>query len=377
MSIKKITAPTMPEAFQRVKEEVGEEAVILSSRVVWTGGILGFFKKKQFEVIAVIDDDHKLPDSEATPILAGISSIPDNLELKQDDYGKAVLSELTELKQLVKAGPKIGEPDLSIYPASIQNAVKKLLDQELEEGHAKRIAEQLLDKWRQTKKEPPENEIMQEAKRIVAENLDKLQFSKALSKKFIALVGPTGVGKTTTLAKLAAHAALEEKKKVAFITLDTYRIAAIDQLKTYAALLDIPVEVAYEPEDFVKAVETFADYDQIFIDTAGRNYRDAEFVHTLNAILSRENELETYLVLAVTMKERDLDPIMENFEHMTIDQLIFTKADETKVYGSMVNIMLKYGLAAAYVTTGQDVPDDITQAAPKLFADYMIGDGVE
>ncbi|MBD8004035.1 flagellar biosynthesis protein FlhF [Bacillus norwichensis] len=374
MGIKKITAPSMPEAFQKVKDEVGEEAVILSSRVVWTGGVFGFFKKKQFEVVAVMDDDNKLQESVPLPVL---TETVDLIEEKPVEYEQSLLNELAELKEMVTSNQKAIDPDLAVYPSSIQKALELLLDQELDERYVAKIAERLLVSWRQAKKEPSEKDVIQEAKKILAEQIDQLDFSPSGEKKFVALVGPTGVGKTTTLAKLAAHAALEEKKKVAFITLDTYRIAAIDQLKTYAGLLDIPVEVAYEPEDFIKAVESFADYDQVFIDTAGRNYRDAGFVHALHNILSMENDLETFLVMGVTMKERDIVSIMDNFQHMSIDRLIFTKADETKVFGSMVNIMLKYNLPTAFVTTGQDVPDDIIIAVPELFVDYIFGDGSE
>lgn len=374
MGIKKITAPSMPEAFQKVKDEVGEEAVILSSRVVWTGGVFGFFKKKQFEVVAVMDDDNKLQESVPLPVL---TETVDLIEEKPVEYEQSLLNELAELKEMVASNQKAIDPDLAVYPSSIQKALELLLDQELDERYVAKIAERLLVSWRQAKKEPSEKDVIQEAKKILAEQIDQFDFSPSGEKKFVALVGPTGVGKTTTLAKLAAHAALEEKKKVAFITLDTYRIAAIDQLKTYAGLLDIPVEVAYEPEDFIKAVESFADYDQVFIDTAGRNYRDAGFVHALHNILSMENDLETFLVMGVTMKERDIVSIMDNFQHMSIDRLIFTKADETKVFGSMVNIMLKYNLPTAFVTTGQDVPDDIIIAVPELFVDYIFGDGSE
>ncbi len=374
MGIRKITAPSMPEAFQKVKDEVGEEAVILSSRVVWTGGVFGFFKKKQFEVVAVTDDDNKLPEIDPSPVLTETLV---HIEQEPKDYEQSLLNELVELKEMVASSQKTTDPELAVYPASIQKALETLLDQELDERHVAKIGERLLESWRKAKKEPSEKEVIQEAKKILVDQIDQLGFSPSGEKKFVALVGPTGVGKTTTLAKLAAHAALEEKKKVAFITLDTYRIAAIDQLKTYAGLLDIPVEVAYEPEDFIKAVESFADYDQVFIDTAGRNYRDAEFVHALHHILSMENDLETFLVMGVTMKERDIVSIMDNFQHMSIDRLIFTKADETKVFGSMVNMMLKYNLPTAFVTTGQDVPDDIIIAVPELFVDYMFGDGSE
>ncbi|MFD1705899.1 flagellar biosynthesis protein FlhF [Siminovitchia sediminis] len=374
MSIKKIMAPTMPEAFQKVKDEVGEDAVILSSRVVWTKGVLGFFKKKQFEVVAALDNQHDLGKKQALPNFHEEQSTPGIIEKIQESQ---VLSELAELKKLVAKESPPSPSYLTSYPEPVQQTVKMLLEQEVDHSHAMKIGDQLLARWRQSKEEPTIKDMVEEAKSILSSQLNRIGFTKDDHKKFIALVGPTGVGKTTTLAKMAAHAALEQEKKVAFITLDTYRIAAIEQLKTYAGLLNVPVKVAYEAEDFVEAAKGFSDYDHIFIDTAGRNYRDKDFVNELNQMLKLEEELDIYLVLSVTMKERDLAPILDNFQQLQVSRLIFSKVDETNVFGSMLNIMWDYQLAAAYVTTGQEVPDDIVQADPPLFINYLLGDGKE
>lgn len=199
-------------------------------------------------------------------------------------------------------------------------------------------------------------------------------FWRDFRKKFIALVGPTGVGKTTTLAKLAACAMLEQKKKIAFMTMDTYRIAAIEQLKTYAKLLDVPVEVVYDANDFKEAANKLASFDHVFIDTTGRNYRDGKFVTDLNGILSLVSDLDVYLILTASMKERDVESIMKHFQHLSAQKFIFTKVDETDVYGPMVNMMLQYGLAADYITDGQEVPDDLVLAAPELFGNYIFGE---
>lgn len=158
------------------------------------------------------------------------------------------------------------------------------------------------------------------------------------------------------------------------MTMDTYRIAAIEQLKTYAKLLDVPVEVVYDANDFKEAANKLASFDHVFIDTAGRNYRDGKFVTDLNGILSLVSDLDVYLILTASMKERDVESIMKHFQHLSAQKFIFTKVDETDVYGPMVNMMLQYGLAADYITDGQEVPDDLVLAAPELFGNYIFGE---
>ena len=180
-------------------------------------------------------------------------------------------------------------------------------------------------------------------------------------KKYINVIGPTGVGKTTTLAKMAAEAVIEKRMKIAFITTDTYRIAAIEQLKTYAGLLNVPVEVVYKMDDFKKAIEKFQDYDHVFIDTAGRNFREKKYVDDLKEIIDFKHQMETYLVLSLTSKEQDMREIISQFASVGIDRFIFTKLDETSSYGSMINVMTEVKIGAAYVTTGQDVPEDIIE----------------
>ncbi|HEY4623958.1 MAG TPA: flagellar biosynthesis protein FlhF, partial [Solibacillus sp.] len=180
-------------------------------------------------------------------------------------------------------------------------------------------------------------------------------------KKYINVLGPTGVGKTTTIAKMAARSVLEKKKKIGFITTDTYRIAAIEQLKTYAALLQAPVEVVYNAEDYAEAIKKLAHLDLIFIDTAGRNYREAKYVNDLKALINFNEQAESYLVLAITAKQKDLESIIEQFKNLKIEKFIFTKLDETNSIGTMFNLMIKYNKGLAYYTNGQEVPEDIEQ----------------
>src|SRR5699024_1707737 len=167
----------------------------------------------------------------------------------------------------------------------------------------------------------------QEAKDMVKKELIDL-FSKLdcgtinYQNKFIHLVGPTGVGKTTTIAKLAAKSMIKDQKKVALITTDTYRIAAIEQLKTYSNILDIPLEIAYTMEDYHKARLKFQSYDLVFVDTAGRNFRDPKYIAELGKVVDLDHDLETYLVLSLTTKAQDLITIFNQFRTIPVKKLI-------------------------------------------------------
>lgn len=176
--------------------------------------------------------------------------------------------------------------------------------------------------------------------------------------KIAHFVGPTGVGKTTTIAKIAAEQVLKHRRKVGFITSDTYRIAAVDQLKTYATILGVPLEVVFSPLDLKKAFENLQDRDIIFMDTAGRNFRNEMYVSELNALMHEGAKAETYLVLSLTMKYKDMKAVAENFSKFKLDKVLFTKRDETDTFGSIVNLLHDFPLELSYITTGQNVPDD-------------------
>ena len=194
-------------------------------------------------------------------------------------------------------------------------------------------------------------------------------------KKYINVLGPTGVGKTTTIAKMAARSVLEKKKKIGFITTDTYRIAAIEQLKTYAGLLQAPVEIVYNAEDYKKAIEKLDYLDIIFIDTAGRNYKEAKYVNDLQQLINFNEQAQSFLVVSLTAKERDIESIIEQFDKIPIEKFIFTKLDETNSIGTMFNLMIKYKKGLAYYTNGQEVPEDIEQAdLEKLFELFFQGE---
>lgn len=192
------------------------------------------------------------------------------------------------------------------------------------------------------------------------------------SPRIVALVGPTGVGKTTTTAKLAAMYALNRGNKVALITMDIFRIGAVEQIKTYSRILGIPLEVASTPKELEKAVEKHSACDLIFIDTAGRSHKDKEKLDEMKNFLDNKIPIEVYLCLSATTKDRELEEILSRFRIFQISKVVFTKIDECESFGNMVNLLMKDNLQIAYFTTGQRVPEDIEVATSGKLADMIL-----
>ncbi|HIJ95322.1 MAG TPA: flagellar biosynthesis protein FlhF [Desulfuromonadales bacterium] len=190
--------------------------------------------------------------------------------------------------------------------------------------------------------------------------------------RVIALVGPTGVGKTTTTAKLAAMHALNHGNRVALITMDIFRVGAVEQLKTYSRIMGIPLEVASTPRELEKAFEKHSNCDLIFIDTAGRSHKDKEKLDEMRTFLENKIPIDVYLCLSATTKDRELEEILHRFSIFQISKLVFTKIDECESFGNVVNLLMKDNLPIAYFTTGQRVPEDIEVATPEKLADMFI-----
>ncbi|MBQ7775004.1 MAG: AAA family ATPase, partial [Lachnospiraceae bacterium] len=194
--------------------------------------------------------------------------------------------------------------------------------------------------------------------------------------KVVLFIGPTGVGKTTTIAKLASKYALEEKKQVALLTTDTYRIAAAEQLRTYANILQVPFRVLYTEDELVKAIKDFYTYDYIFIDTTGHSHQNEEQKENVKNLIQCVNgvaQSQSFLVLSATTKYRDLLKIVDNYEPVADYELIFTKLDETYTLGNILNLRLHTGASIAYVTYGQNVPEDIEVFDPQATVKTLLG----
>ncbi|QAS50981.1 flagellar biosynthesis protein FlhF [Halobacillus litoralis] len=352
MKVKKFQAGTMPEVMKKVRDDLGADAVILNSKVIKTGGFLGMFKKNQTEVIAAIDP----PEPKMVKREKKEDELPDLVPEKESGVqdNREIMRELQQLKSMLNSQ----KPD---YPPLFQEAYQHMRDQEVEDAISRLVIENVREKYQENE---DRNAIGRLLVKELYEQLKSSPFGRPTFRKpFVHLVGPTGVGKTTTLAKLAADAALNHNLRVGFITTDTYRIAAIDQLKTYAKILDIPLEVAYSSEDYREAKEKLKDYDLVLVDTAGRNFRDASYVHELKEMIDFEEDSDNFLVLGLTSKYSDMKEIFEQFHDIPIHQMIFTKADETASIGSAINMMITHGVGAAYLTNGQNVPDDIREAS--------------
>ncbi|MCL6515620.1 flagellar biosynthesis protein FlhF [Alicyclobacillus sp.] len=191
--------------------------------------------------------------------------------------------------------------------------------------------------------------------------------------RVVVLVGPTGVGKTTTIAKLAALHVIAGDRRVGLVTTDTYRIAAVDQLRTYATILNVPLEVVEQPADFPAALERLSDRDLILVDTAGRNFRMDVYVDEVRALLAAAPVDEVHLVLSLTAKPEDMDVVAGSFQALPVHKLLFTKLDETLSHGAILNLMCKYRLPLSYVTTGQNVPDDLEVADIEKLVRVILG----
>ncbi|MWC26550.1 flagellar biosynthesis protein FlhF [Paenibacillus sp. MMS18-CY102] len=199
----------------------------------------------------------------------------------------------------------------------------------------------------------------------------------ASGERVIYFVGPTGVGKTTTIAKLAAEQTIKHGRKVGFITSDTYRIAAVDQLRTYANILNVPMEVVFSPNEVPRAFERLQEQEMILMDTAGRNYRSELHVSEVNSLMNQKHaEGSTYLVLSMTGRTKDMAVVAERFLPYGVKNAVFTKLDETNVYGMLMNLTLEFGLLPAYVTSGQTVPDDIAPFNAESYVALLLGEPV-
>jgi flagellar biosynthesis protein FlhF len=190
--------------------------------------------------------------------------------------------------------------------------------------------------------------------------------------RIMAIVGPTGVGKTTTIAKLAAMHALNRGASVAMVTTDNFRVGAIEQLKTYAKIMDIPLEVVATAQELAKVLTRHSDKDLILIDTAGRSPKDAERLEELKGYLQCHPGIETYLCMSATTRARELDEIITTFGVLPVTKFLFTKLDESESFGCIVNTHLKHKLPISYLTTGQKVPEDIEVASSRKLAALVV-----
>ncbi len=320
-------------------------------------------------------------EAEKTSIIAEAVAVQEKqLPAKEnpDDNKRADDSVLAEIRQMKEMMMKLSSAnrEQNQNPESIQKMIDHLENQEFEATLTEEIIFQLKSDLESNGVTEPDDDMV---RAMVREQLEKMIYSNGVmtispDTKIVHFVGPTGVGKTTTIAKLAALQVLDHKRKVGFITADTYRIAAVEQLRTYASILNAPIEVAMSPQDLARAYESMKDLDIIFMDTAGRNFRNEMYVSELNTMLNSSEQSETYLVLSMTMKYKDMKAITENFSRIRIDRMLFSKMDETGSYGSIVNLIHQFSIPLSYFTFGQQVPNDIEVVKEDQFIGRLMGE---
>ncbi|HEX7065309.1 MAG TPA: flagellar biosynthesis protein FlhF [Bacillales bacterium] len=365
MKVKKFTAPSMPEAMKQIRSDLGKEAIILNSKEVERGGFFGFFTKKYLEVIAAVDPD--VVSTASAPSPASTSSPVGN---ESGESWKSETNSFIDLHDDIIRKVRVK----SDYPGPLADVRDRLDAQEVEDRLTERLMKPLMRAWYKSDESLGKERVYQSLYETLTHHLmEKAKEPFAYEKKYLLLAGPTGVGKTTTLAKIAAKAQLEDQKEIAFITADTYRIAAVDQLKSYADILNVPIEIAYSKADFLAAKEKFADRDLVLVDTAGRNFREESYIEELKQLIPFGADTETWLVLSMTSKYQDMLAIFQKFAALSPDRFVLTKFDETQSYGAAVNFWLRSGIAPAFLTNGQNVPDDLIRATPERIAGMLSG----
>lgn len=376
----------MAETLDKVKRAFGREAVILNTRTGARGGVLGRGENPYVEITAA-RELAGLPEgvgvatvrkrsgrSERTEGAVALVSSP--TKVTDDRLPAAILSEVGALKSLVNDLVRESQsarlkdlPERLVdgYSRLVENAVAEHIAQQLVASVKRKLTSTQLGDARAVRR------CLASAIESMLPTAGPIRQARSGTPTVIALVGPTGVGKTTTIAKLAANLRLRENRKVGLITIDTYRIAAVEQLKTYADIIDIPLEVVTTPVQLERALSHMADMDFIFIDTAGRSQKDAAKIDELASFFGVRRPDEVHLVLSGTCGESVLLSTIEAFSKIGVDRIIFSKLDEAIGFGVMLSCLRKAGAKLSYVTTGQDVPDDIRVGEGKALAQLIIG----
>ncbi|ATW25650.1 flagellar biosynthesis protein FlhF [Candidatus Formimonas warabiya] len=359
MKIKKYLVDSMSEAIRIIKQDLGLEAVIVSSRKVRQKGWLGFMKPRIWEVTAAIDKEKGT---------GAIERSPSDIFSKQDDIKREMAEIKTILKQFSLGQ---GRAKTSFSDAHLARWEECLL----EAGIDAKLITALLHEIKVDSSQDQEkidSSIYEEIRTRIYSLLTEI-YRDGPRKRIFAFIGPTGVGKTTTIAKLGAQFALFHHKKIGIITIDTYRIGAVEQLKIYGDIIEVPVEVVMTPAELREAVDRNSDKDVILIDTSGRSYKNAMQLNVLKGFLDKIPEAEVFLVLSCTTKESDLIKNVENFARLRFSRFIFTKTDETSSLGSILNLTIKLKIPVDYITSGQNVPDDIELMHPGKLAGMVLG----
>lgn len=400
MIIKKFTAKTEKDAIDNARKELGEGVVVMNVKPVKNKGLFAFLKSPMMEVTVALEEESE----KYTAAVSAINNVIASSQNKETGEEPEKENRTPVIESAEKRDSAIEEKLDSLQSLLEQQLQKpeeekeeKEPEQKKEESETDKFMHLLHDTMLQNEvDEKYANEIINEIELI---NKPNIPFDYALANiyqkmilkfgkpsgiepaanggiKLVFFIGPTGVGKTTTIAKIASKFRVDEKKKVALLTADTYRIAAAEQLRTYANILEVPFRVIYTVEEINKALEDFKGYDYIMIDTAGHSHQNSTQKDNMRSIIHSVDDIvekEVHLVLSATTKYRDLISIADSYKEMADYKLIFTKLDETTTLGNLLNLRLYTGASLSYVTYGQNVPDDIEDFNPQKTVKRLLG----
>ncbi|MDE7447371.1 MAG: flagellar biosynthesis protein FlhF [Lachnospiraceae bacterium] len=404
MIIKKFQGKTEAEAVESAKKELGSNVVIMNVRNMKRKGMFSFLKPQMIEVTVALEEEPEqssIPLKEEAvkkPIIDAIVhkaametavSIDNNMtkdavveNSRQDS--SAIEEKLDTLhtlleQQLQKPDETKGDTLEKEEESEVERFMKLLYNTMLTNEVSEQNANQIIDEIEKINKPnmPFDYALANTYQKMILKFGKPIEITPAeKGPKVIFFIGPTGVGKTTTIAKIASKFSVESGRKVALLTADTYRIAAAEQLRTYANILEVPFRVIYSTEEIEQALRDFRNYDFIMVDTAGHSHQNeaqkeamGSFVHSVDGMA----EKEVFLVLSATTKYRDLISIADTYSAMTEYKLIFTKLDETTTLGNLLNLKLHTGAPLSYVTYGQNVPDDIEIFNPQKTVKQLLG----
>ncbi|MGI6307380.1 MAG: hypothetical protein ACOX1X_02015 [Dethiobacteria bacterium] len=357
MKVRRYYVQDMKEGMLRIREELGPEAIIIQSRKVRRKGLKGFFTPRQMEITAAVGNP--LP--------------PEPVEHSNGTAFQKIQEEIGELRLMIN---RLLTRDHA--PEEIKEQERGELENWRLQLQQQDIFAELIDEFIAEINTSLAGEV-QLTKEIIGLILrqkirKKLKVAPEKSAPVQVFVGPTGVGKTTTLAKLAARYAFYHGEKVGIITIDHYRIGAVEQLRIYADIASLSLEVAVSPGELSRALEKLSGCQRILIDTAGRSTLNLTHIQELAGYLQNLPPAEIFMVISATTKARDLRLICENFDRINYNRLIFTKLDETNTYGALLNGIHLTGLPVIYLTTGQNVPDDLCLADVEKMSSLILGE---
>ncbi|HTS00408.1 MAG TPA: flagellar biosynthesis protein FlhF [Bacteroidota bacterium] len=403
MRIKRFVGRTLKDATEQMRKDLGPDAVVLNSRNIPRQGQLSFLAKEMFEVTAAVDDmtpprrnpyarrtaaaeegEESAPGAAEDPV-ESLRKVAQRFQQRAAGEGERrtkqggeefaqLKLELSEMRGTLSTVVEHLKYDrMPALPEHLRALYMTLVNQDVEA----RLAADLVQSVYASAAAEEKPLGAKAAERAVLEAMAGLvppspeTRTRRRRTHVAALVGPTGVGKTTTVAKLAAINKLIHHRSVGLVSADTYRIGAIEQLRTFAAIADIPMEVAYKPAELVAAIKKFRDKDIVFIDTVGRSQRSPKELTELARFIDAADPDDIHLVLSAATSTKNALDIIEKFRVLKPNRLLFSKLDEAVTLGGLLSVASRDRLPVSFVTTGQTVPDDIVRVDPARFAQMV------